>query len=171
MQIAVRSGAAERVVADALALGIFEGTQRLSGAAQAVDKSAGGAIREVLKSGDFTGKSGQVVVLYPTSGKLARLILVGLGAEKDLDAERVRQAAGHAVTRARAIGVKTLATVVHGAGKGGLDPAASAQALVEGSILGNYVFGAYWTVDKDRKRQVKSLIVVEADRGKLAAVT
>ena len=126
MQIAVRGGAAERVAADALALGILEGTQRPSGAAQAVDKAAGGAIREVLKSGDFTGKAGQVVVLYPTSGRLKRIILVGLGAEKGLDGERIRQAAGSAVTRARAMGVKTLATVVHGAGKGGLDPAAAA---------------------------------------------
>jgi len=171
MQIAVRGGAAERVAADALALGIFEGTKRPSGAAQAVDKAAGGAIHEVLKSGDFTGKAGQVVVLYPTRGRLSRIILVGLGAEKGLDGERVRQAAGSAVTRARAMGVKTLATVVHGAGKGGLEPAAAAQAVVEGSILGNYVFGQYWTQDKDRKRQVKSLLVVEADRGRLAAVT
>ena len=171
MQIAVRGGAAERVVADALVLGILEGTTRLSGAAQAADKAAGGAIKEVLKSGDFTGKAGQVVVVYPTRGKLDRLVLVGLGAEKGLDLERVRQAAGHAVTRARAMGVKTLATVVHGAGKGGLDPAEAAQAVVEGSILGNYVFGQYWTQDKERKRQVQSLVVVEADATRVAAVT
>ena len=111
MQIVVRGGAAERVAADALVLGIFEGTSRLSGAAQAVDKAAGGAIREVLKSGDFTGKTGQCVVLYPTTGSSRALILVGLGHAKGLDAERVRQAAGAAVTRARMLGVKTLATV------------------------------------------------------------
>ena len=171
MQIAVRGGAAERVVADALVVGIFEGTQRLSGAAQAVDKASGGLLKEVLKSGDFTGKIGQNVVLYPTRGKLDRILLVGLGAEKGLDTERVRQAAGHAVTRARSMGVQTLATVVHGAGKGGLDPAEAAQAVAEGSILGNYVFGHYWTQDKDRKRQVKSLVVVEADAARVAVVT
>ena len=169
MQIAVRGGAAERVAADALALGIFEGTQRPTGPVQAVDKAAGGAIRELLKSRDFTGKLGQVVVLYPTSGRLARLILVGLGAEKGLDGERIRQAAGHAVTRARAMGVKSLATLVHGGGK--LDAADAAQAVTEGSILGNYVFGRYWTQDKDRKRQVQSLVLVEGDRGAVAAVT
>ena len=36
MQVQVRAGAAERVVADALVLGVFEGTSRLSGAAQRV---------------------------------------------------------------------------------------------------------------------------------------
>jgi len=63
MQILVRRGAAERTDADALVLGIFEGTSRLSGAAQAVDQAAGGAIKDLLKSGDFAGKSGQCVVL------------------------------------------------------------------------------------------------------------
>ncbi len=171
MQILVRGGSAERVEADALVVGVFEGTSRLAGAAQAVDKAAGGAVRELLKSGDFTGKSGQVVVLYPTAGRVQRLIVAGLGDAKDLTNERVRQAAGRAITLARGMGVGTVATVVHGAGKGGLDPAGAAQAVVEGSILGNYVFGNYLTQDKDRKRQVKKLVVVEADKAHLAAVT
>jgi leucyl aminopeptidase len=171
MQILVRRGAAERTDADALVLGIFEGTSRLSGAAQAVDQAAGGAIKDLLKSGDFAGKSGQCVVLYPTKGKTTRLIVVGLGTPKDVTLDRVRQAAGRAITQARGMGLGSVATVVHGAGKGGLDPAAAAQAVVEGSILGNYVFGAYLTQDKDRKRQVKKLTVVEADAAALAAVT
>jgi len=171
MQILVRGGAAERVEADALVLGVFDGTSRLGGAAQAVDKAAGGAVRELLKSGDFTGRMGQIVVLYPTAGRLQRVIVVGLGDAKDLTGERVRQAAGRAISQARVMGLASVATVVHGAGKGGLDPAEAAQAVVEGSILGNYVFADYLTQDKDRKRQVKRLVVVEADRAQLAAVT
>src|SRR5260221_9552223 len=155
MQILVRRGAVERTDADALVLGVLEGTSRLSGAAQAVDKVTGGAVKELLKSGDFSGKAGQCVMLYPTTGRNQRLIVVGLGAAKDLTPERVRQAAGRAISQARVMGLGTVATVVHGAGKGGLDPAEAAQAVVEGSILGNYVFGAYLTQDKDRKRQVK----------------
>jgi leucyl aminopeptidase len=170
MQITVRSGAAQRIAADALLLGIHEGTSKLTGAAAAVDTATGRLVREVLKRGDFSGKSGQSVVLYPTKGRLARLILVGLGDAKGLTLERVRQAAGRGIALARGAGCKTVATVVHGAGKGGLDVAAAAQAVVEGSILGNYVFANYLTQDKDRKRQVKSLIVAEADAKSLAAV-
>jgi hypothetical protein len=51
-----------------------------------------------------------------------------------------------------------------------LDAAASAQAIVEGSILGNYVFGTYLTQDKDRKRQVRQLTVV-CESAQLAAAT
>jgi len=171
MQIFVRGGAAERVEADALVIGVFDGTARLAGAAQAVDKAAGGAVKELLKSGDFTGKNGQIVVLYPTAGKLKRVIVVGLGPEKDLTLERVRQVSGRAISQARVMGLAHVATVVHGAGKGGLDPAGAAQAVVEGSVLGNYVFSNYLTVDKDRKRTVHKLTVVELDRARLAAVT
>src|SRR5262249_5356303 len=75
MQVLVRGGAAERVDADALVVGVFEGTSRLAGAAQAVDRTTGGALRELLKTKDFTGKNGQIVVLYPTRGRLKRVIV------------------------------------------------------------------------------------------------
>ncbi len=171
MQVQVRAGAAERVVADALVLGVFEGTSRLSGAAQAVDKAAGGVIAKAMKSGDFTGKSGQLLGLYPTAGRLTRLLVVGLGDAKDLNLDRLRQTAGRAITQARGMGLKSVACVVLGAGKGGIDPDDAAQAVVEGAMLGNYVFGEYLTQDKDRKRQVKTFTLVESDRAKLLAVT
>jgi leucyl aminopeptidase len=170
MQITVRSGAAQRVAADALVLGILEGTTKLGGAAAAVDQVTGRLVRGVLKHGDFTGKCGQAVMLYPTKGRVARLILVGLGPAKDLTADRVRQAAGRGITMARGAGCRTVATVVHGAGTGGLDVQQAAQAVVEGSALGNYVFGNYLTQDKERKRRVGTLVVVEADAKRLAAV-
>ena len=162
MQVNVRAGQAERIVADALVLGLFEGASRLTGPAQAIDKVTGGAIGRAIKSGDFTGKNGQLIGLYPTSGKIQRVMVVGLGDPKELTPERVRQAAGRAITQARLMGVKHVATLVHGTGKGQLDPATAAQAVVEGSILGNYVFGTYLTQDKDRKRQVKQLTVIDS---------
>jgi len=172
MQVSVRAGAAERVVADAIVLGLFEGTKRLAGNAQAIDKSTGGAIARAIKSGDFTGKNGQLIGLYPSSGKIQRVFVVGLGDPRDLSAERVRQAAGRGITQGRLMGLKHVATLLHGTGtgKGQLDVAASAQAIVEGSILGNYVFGTYLTQDKDRKRQVRQLTVV-CESAQLAAAT
>ncbi|MEP7029231.1 MAG: leucyl aminopeptidase, partial [Candidatus Eisenbacteria bacterium] len=169
MQVQVRAGAAERVAADALVLGVFEGTSRLTGAAQTVDKAAGGGIARAMKSGDFTGKSGQWLALYPTVGRASRLLVVGLGNASDLNADRVRQTAGRAITQARQMGLKSVAWVAFGDGKSGVEGELAAQAVVEGAILGNYVFGGYLTQDKDRKRQVKSFTLVVPDRAKLAA--
>ncbi len=171
MQISVRGGSAEGVHADALVIGLLEGTRRATGAAGAVDEASDRAISEFLRTGDFTGKSGQVAVLYPKAGRPARLILVGLGVAKEISVERVRQAAGIAITRARGMGLKSVATFVHELGHRGLKPGDLAQAVVEGSILGNYVFAAYLTQDHERKRQVESLVLVGAEARSKAAIS
>ena len=164
MNVTIRREAAERLATEALVLGVFEGTRRLSGAARAVDRAAGGALSACLDRGDFTGKKEQVAVVYPRGrARAKRVILVGLGSEKELTPERVRQAGGRAVAKARELGVKELASVVHGAGKGGLDPADAAHALVEGLLLGNYVYDRYRTRNKDKNRPVRALVLVEAD--------
>ena len=171
MQITVQSGALEKSAADALVVALFQDVRRPTGAAAAVDKAAGGAIRDFLATGDFTGKKNQVGVLYPKGKtRFRRVIVVGLGPQKDLDADVVRQALGKAVSTARSLGVKSLATAAVGAGAGGLDARDAAQAAVEGMVLANYSFDEYRTRKEDIKSQVKKAIVVEADRSKAAAV-
>jgi len=171
MQLQFRNDPIERIPAGAVVLGILEGTKRPSGAARAIDASAGGVIAACLAQGDFTGRRDQVVVLYAKGrARAKRIVLVGLGAEKDLTVERVRQAAGRAATRARELGVDDMASVVHGAGAGGLDPAVAAQALVEGTMLANYTYDRYRTRDKSKSKRVKTLIVAEADAKRMPEV-
>jgi leucyl aminopeptidase len=143
MDVVLRRGNVTARRAGALALGILEGERELSGASAAVDRATRGAIRAIRKRGDFTGRFLDVAVLYPPGLKAARLILVGLGPRAELTAHRVRQAAGRAARRARELGARSLTTVVHGAGRGGLDPERAAQAVAEGSVLGHYRFTAY----------------------------
>jgi leucyl aminopeptidase len=171
MNVTIRGEAVERLATEALVLGIFEGTRRLSGAARAVDRATGGALAACLDRGDFAGKKEQVAVVYPRGrARAKRVILVGLGPDKELSAERVRSAAGRAVGKARELGVKELATVVHGAGKGGLDPEEAAHAVVEGLLLANYSYDRYRTRNKDKNRPVRAFVLVEADEDKQAAI-
>jgi leucyl aminopeptidase len=171
MNVTIRREAIERLATEALALGIFEGTRRPSGVARAVDRAAGGAIASALDRGDFSGKRDQVAVLYPRGRSRAkRILLVGLGAEKDLTSERVRVAGGRAVTKARELGVRELAMVVPGTGKGGLEIEEAAHALAEGLVLANYTYDRYRTRNKDKNRPLREVLVAEADEAKLAAV-
>ena len=169
MQVQFKNEPIERVAADAIVVGILEGTKRPSGAARAVDAAAGGVIAACLAGGDFSGRREQVAVLYPKGrARAKRILLVGLGAEKELTADRVRQAGGRAVGKARELGISEIASVLHGAGKGGLDPAVAAQALVEGSVLANYSYDRYRTRDKSQRKPVRTLVVVETDAARLA---
>lgn len=85
MDFSLKLGAAETVKAGALAVGAFADGS-LSGAAQAIDKAAGGALKALVKSGDITGKRGSALVLRDLPGvAAARVIVVGLGKPADLN--------------------------------------------------------------------------------------
>jgi leucyl aminopeptidase len=150
MNIHVQVAPLGDVAADAIAVNLFQGVAEPSGATGAIDRALGGAITRLIATGDFTGKPNQLAVLYPAppaeghegqAGIAAtRVLLVGLGKRDDFTLDRVRQASATVARRARDLGAKRLATIVHGAGTGGASPQQAAQALAEGAVLGLYRF-------------------------------
>ena len=62
---------------------------KLAGAAAALNKASGGAIKAALALGDFSGKSSQHSLL-PGAGKSKRLLLVGCGEKKKFDRAAAR---------------------------------------------------------------------------------
>ena len=169
MEIRVRAGDISTVEADAIVLGVFEGLkpEELSGAARAVDQKLGGELGHLLALGDFRGKKGESFIL-PTDGRLPapRVILTGLGKREKFDLEVVREAAAAAAQAGKHL--QNLATVIHGAGAGGLEVGMAAQALVEGTILGLYRFQKYKKPEEDEEPKLQRLELVEFDEAKLA---
>lgn len=172
MEVDTRIGNILATPADAIVLNLFDGVEEPGGATGAADKALNGAIRELITGGDFTGKFKTTSVLYPQSGVTAkRVILVGLGKEADFTLDRARQAAAVAAKTAKGLGVRHLATIVHGGGAGGLDPGDAAQVVVEGSVLGTYKFSVYKTGGEDEdKKEMERLTVVEFDAAKQSDV-
>jgi leucyl aminopeptidase len=67
-------------------VGVFEKGE-LTSASQLIDKSSDNQISQVIERGDFTGETGQVIVLHHLNGiKAERIMLVGLGAKDKLTA-------------------------------------------------------------------------------------
>ncbi len=155
--------------ADAWIVNLFAGVTEPSGATGAVDKALGGQISRLIELGEFTGKLMETAVLYPIDVPATKVIIVGLGDAEKLTLETVRQAAGAAYKVAAKGKAQTIATIVHGAGIGGLCPAACAQATVEGSLLASYHYEAKG-VKKEDKPQPAELLVVEHCAEKLEAV-
>ncbi len=171
MKIEVTSGQLQAIEADTLVVNLFRGVDRPGGGTGAVDAALDGAITELISQGDISGKPGEVAVLYPRGAIPARRVLVvGLGEREKFDAEAARRAAGKAARKALALGSRTLATIVHGAGVGGLDAAAAAAATAEGTLLALYRYDAPRLKSEDK--ELPELIqLVEADQSKLGAMT
>jgi leucyl aminopeptidase len=112
----------EQVEADAVAIVVFEDSEGLPSAKSWHD--------ELRTSGEFTGKPGELAVLHQPQGlKAKRLVAVGGGKREKFDAAALRNAVGSTVRTLKQKGVKRLAWMLEGG---------SAEAAVEGAILGNY---------------------------------
>ncbi len=96
----------------------------------------------------------------------ARVVVAGLGKEKDLDLRRIRGVAAEACRFLRKAGVERVGTVAHGGGTGGIDSEKAAQAVAEGAILGLYTFRKHQTKEPEQG-EIKELLIVEKDKSKL----
>ena len=166
MNVQVVQGSIQSFAADTIIVNLFSDVTHPSGATGAVDAALNGAIQELIANGDASGKSGEIVTLYPRGAMPARRVLVvGLGDREKFDLETARRAAGQAFKKARAAKAEHVATIVHGAGVGNLPVQAAAQATVEGSLLAAYRFAAQ--KQKEDEHEVTQFSIVEFDESKL----
>ena len=167
MEVKVISGDITKIAADAVIVNLFEGVQRPGGATGAVDQALDGAISQLIARGEIKGKLNEVTVIH-TLGRMeaARVAVVGLGKQNDFTLDRIRGIMAGACKSLRKVGAEQVATIVHGAGIGGIDPQKAAQAIVEGSILGLYSFDKHKTKEPEY-RELKELLIVERDETKI----
>jgi leucyl aminopeptidase len=170
VQFAVIAGDLSQSSADVLVVNLFEGVSAPGGGTGAVDDALGGAITTLIAQGDIRGKAGELTLIH-TMGKIAspRVLVAGLGKQQEFDVDAVRNIAANVVRFVRKPGIKTIATLAHGGGIAGLDPAACAQAIAEGSVLGSYRFTRHKAPDKDAA-EITSVTIIEHDAHKFDAM-
>lgn len=166
MEVTVLSGNIIQQEVGAVIVNLFEDVKIPGGATGELDKSLGGAISDLISDGEVTGKKGEITVLHTLSNiPPKRIVVLGLGKVASFDANIVRWVSGVAARHIRRLGVTEAATIVQGAGIGGLEPYQSAAALTEGTMLGLYKFDKHKS-DKD-ERTLKRLTIVESDSAKV----
>jgi leucyl aminopeptidase len=144
LEIKVTVGDIAQIEADAIVVNLFEGVEEPDGATAAVDKALDGAISSLISRGEIKGKFGEVNIVH-TFGKLpARIVAIaGLGKRQDFNADKIRGIAGEFCRALRKLNCHKIATILHGAGIGGIELEASAEAIAEGALLGLYSFTKY----------------------------
>ncbi|MEO0165256.1 MAG: leucyl aminopeptidase [candidate division WOR-3 bacterium] len=154
---------------DIIIVNLFEGVKIPGGGTGAVDKALDGAITEMIKKEEITGKLGETAV-FPTFGKLkaSKVMVVGLGKSDKFGIEEIRKASGSAAMAAKRAKAKKVGTILHGAGIGGIDPEVASQALSEGTLLALYEFNVYKKVENNKG--IEEFYIVEMDKNKIGNI-
>ena len=106
MEFSTKSAAPEKQSSHCVVVGIFE-SRKLSASADALDKATRGQLRELLASGDIDGKPGTTRVLYRLRNIAAeRVLLVGLGREKEFGEKQFRDCARAALAAVHDTGAR-----------------------------------------------------------------
>ncbi len=171
MDVTIETRTVLTTTADLLALPLHEldpAHWRLPPRVAALDRAAGGRIAQALAAGDFKGKRGETLLLHPGEGLAAkRMLLIGLGAENATAADTWRDAAALAVRDAQQRRAEKVALLVPASRR--TRPAAQAQALAEGALLGSYRFDRYRTQKKDAARVTQLALFIERSADARAA--
>ncbi len=160
IQVQAQVGRAENEPAEVLVLLRCEGNPELSQEAATIDAQLGGQLASLIRRGEFEGKLGEGLLVH-TQGKAKakRLLLAGLGKEKDLRVDAFRQALGSAVKRVRLAKVTSFAVVMPSELLEEIPIQDVAQALAEGAILGSYQFTAYRSANGTKPIDVERLAI------------
>lgn len=178
LDIEVVAGDASQQDTDALVVNLFSGVTAPGGATGAVDTALGGLLTSLIADGEVTGKLGEITVVHTPEArypefKPRRVLVAGLGPQEKFTLDTIRSVSAGVAQRLRGLNARNAATIVHGAGIGGLDPTSASEALVEGSLLGLYQFRKYKTRSGDDAAEssgrLERVTIVERDASRVAA--
>ncbi|HXU08565.1 MAG TPA: M17 family peptidase N-terminal domain-containing protein, partial [Blastocatellia bacterium] len=161
MEVRAEFGKFYDVEADALVVTIYEGEKASDGALKELDDRTGGIVSEMLGTDEMRGKQGDMVYVHrPGTLRANRLLLVGAGKREEFSLEGVRKMTGSAARFLRGKGARSMAILR----RSQLDIGKSAQAAVEGALLGLFEPDMYKTQSKEERR-IDELILLAAAPG------
>ena len=140
-----------------LAIAVARGS--LPSSLDALNKATGGALERVFASNDFSGKKDETALLYP-GGPAARILLVGMGKDQEVNRGVVRRAAGIAAKRARGLGIASASFLVPREGHGKTLPREVGQAAAEGLAQGAWQFAEMKLPSDEKKAQLEQFVIL-----------
>ncbi len=169
MEFSTKFAAPEKHPVPCVVAGIFE-SRKLSSAADALDKAAHGQIRELLRSGDMDGKLGSTRLLYRVRGVAAeRVLLVGLGPEKEFGEDPFRKCSRAALAAVRETGAREAGLYLAELQVPGRDAAWKARQLVLAAADVSYRFDRMKS-KKEEERSLAHFVISAASKRDAAAL-
>ncbi|MEK6590931.1 MAG: leucyl aminopeptidase [Nitrospinota bacterium] len=166
MKVYLKKEGIERHKTGCLIVGSFE-SKEPEGLVKVIDRQLNGMVSKIFKEKDFEGKLNQTRLIYTDRRIPAeRVLLVGLGKEKEFTIEKLRQASGTSSKALKDLGLKRFSTTlanppsVHPLEKGGRGGYEISKAVTEGAILSLYDFIEYKTEKREEIKKVEEIILL-----------
>ncbi len=151
-----------------LVVGHFSDSEDLDAANSKLDGRLDGAIKKILKLGDFKGKEGTSALIY-SNGQIGaeRVLLVGLGKKKKAEINTIRKAAELSANKAVGMKIKTMALAIHRAFGAKFDTGLVAKAIAEGVHYGSFRYDEYLTSDENGRADTLSVEMIDDNAAKV----
>jgi len=169
MEFSIKSGTPEKQRKDCVVVGVFE-ARKLSTAAEALDRVSDGYLTNILRAGDIDGKPGSTVLLHSIPGVAAsRVLLVGLGKERELNERNYRQAVRASIKALGNLEDADVATFLAEVSVKKRDVTWCVSQVVEVAEDSTYRFDRFKSKAANGKKGIAKLQVHVAQRGDVAA--
>ena len=145
---------------EGLIIGLFDKPEKFSGTLAALDEKFDGQLTELVKSGDLSAKLKSISKVH-SFGKIGakRIWFVGLGKEKELSFDKLREALGKLLKEVKASKLEETAIYLDSFITEELDGLDAAHALSEAFTLSTYQFDGYRQKSNEPEKRLENVIV------------
>ena len=160
MQVEANRDPIEELDVQALAVAVFKDEKPGDGFLKRLDEVSGGLVRSAIDAEEFSGKEGETAYFHLVGSdkvKFRRLMLIGVGEEKDYGSPQVSQMSGTAVRALRSKNVKSIGVAVRLTG----NDEETARRAVEGAYIALFDPDKYRTIEKEQKKVDRLVVVLE----------
>lgn len=168
MEVQIVSKALHEAETEILVLTIFQDTLRNLGYLSELDQKLNGKLSRMIESKEIQGKYREFTILHLDGPGPKRLLVMGLGQQKDFSIDRVRSIAANSARYARRIRVSEIA--IHDFSEYAVSPHDCASALIEGVLMGMYRFDKYKTQKKNSEKKLKKIKIIASEGAQIEAL-
>ena len=145
---------------EGLIIGLFDKPEKLSGSLASLDEKFDGQLTELVKSGDISAKLKKISKVH-SFGKIGakRIWFVGLGKEKELSFDKLREALGKLFKEVKVSKLEETAVYLDSFITKELDGFDAAHALSEAFALSTYQFDGYRQKSNEPERKLENITV------------
>jgi leucyl aminopeptidase len=148
---------------ESLIIGLYDKPEKFAGDLAQFDDAFSGQLTELVRSGDLSAKYKNINMIH-SFGKIGpkRIWFVGLGKEKDITFEKLREAFGKLFKMIKAKRLEETALLLDSFLSENMNHLDAAHALSEAFVLSTYQFEGYKQKSNESEKNISSIVIYSA---------